>query len=915
ESLRKMGYTVKAVDKGTRDAKRRGKLDKLVYKRNYSTFTTEDNIMSFQTPATVYPLGSNGEYMAWLAMDIPNGATFSTYRFKTYAGAHGYNSDYIMASIDSILYESIPGNIVSNKVGTTAGYPSLDILNKTSRGEGQRRKIIITPEEIFILKLTASGDKVLKGFGNEFFDTFKLNYTQKNPTGHWTSPDQVLSMDIPGDLTYYINLSKFNQQNYEEITSIDNDKDYYTVYRITQPEPGYIDEQEYINSDMAYFFGENNEYDLIEEGASKVSGFPSWKATFKNKKGEIFHGQFLAVNLDNFAFVIRSNNEQKIAKFFNNIKIGKPLYNKFWTYQDTVKLHYAVEIPYDLNDIQNEMYYNFDWSNKDEVNEDEGMRRTYYLDPPQSHESIQLKFRRYNKYYMEEDTTEFINTTINAIAESKLLIKKENSREITPNGFKVHCTYTDSSSTRAIDILYELYNSTLYALKSSYDTTLGRSEFLTTTFATFTPSDKYFDHSIFEDMGLEYIDNLYSTDSTTQKNALLLIEDISLSEKCSDRIRQTLKSLPEFEEKKDQESVKNSLFAELYRDTSAVNIDFLAQEYYVNADSANIQLKILQNLGWMDTKEATLKFKKLLLDEPPIGGKLRSYSPLGTLRDSLELAKLVFPEAFSLVSLNEYEASTYSLLALLVDSNVVSPKSYENNLNLILLKAKNELKRVNGTDETAYNFDTKTLMNYCSILLPYNQKPEVKEFFNKIYKSKKNKLLLDYISFNHDHKLQTPDSIITKIGNDKDSRLQLYRNLMENDMLAQLHADWNNPDSLITFYCKNAYENKYNREKKLEDVKVIKSYVDTLKGKPFQVYYVKFKRKNEMDWRGTVIAFEKNESYWAESIWKPQDTVVIEANEDEFKEIDRVYRALVREHREPSNGTYNNWNSFNYSYD
>lgn len=915
ESLRKMGYTIKALDKGTRDAKRRSKLDKLVYKREYSTYTTNDNFMSFQTPATVYPLGSNGEYMAWLAMDIPNGATFSTYRFKTYAGAHGYDAAFIQASIDSILYEAIPGKTISNKVGTTAGFPSMDILNKTSRGEGQRRKIIITPEEIIVLKLTASGDKVLKGFGSEFFDNFKLNYNQKNPSGHWTSPDKAVNVDIPGDLTFYDNLSKFSQQTYEEVTSIDGDKDYYTIYRITESEPGFIDEQSFINKDMAYFFGENNEYELIDEEPSSVSGFPSWKSSFKNKKGEIYHGQFLQVNLDNYAFIIRSNNAKKIANYFNSIKIQKPEYTKFWSYEDTVKLHYAVEIPYDLNDIQNELYYNFDWSNADDLNEDEGMRRTYYLDPPQSHESIQLKFRRYHRYHLEEDTLAFINETIKSLANDKWMVMTENSRKITPTGFRVHCTYTDTSSTRAIDALYELYNSTLYTLKSSFDTKLGRSEFLTHTFETFRPSDNYFKHSIFEDMSEVFIDNLYSTDSTTQKNALLLVEDVSLSNKSADRIRQTLKKLPEFEEKKDQESVKNSLLAELYRDTSMVNIDFLTQEYYVNTDSANIQLRILQNLGWMDTKDATLRFKKLLLDEPPIGGRLNSFSPLSTLRDSLELAKLVFPEAFSLVSLNEYESSTYSLLATLVDSNAVSSKTYENNLNLILLEAKNELKRVNGTDETAYNFDTSTLLDYCSILLPYKKKPEVEAFFNKIYKTKKNKLLLDMIDFNHDHKIQTPDSIINKIASDKDIKLSLYIRLMNNDMLNQLHVEWNNPDSLVNFYCKNAYESKYNRENKIDDIKVIQSFVDTLKGQPYQVYYVKFKRKNEMDWRGTVIALKKSEDLWSNTVWKPQDTVVIETNEDELEEISRVYKALVREHREPSGGSNNYWNSFDYSYD
>jgi hypothetical protein len=911
EMLRSMGYTVKALDKGTRDAKRRAKLDKLTFKRTYSSFQTQDQVVSFNAPTKVYPIGSGTAGAGWLAMDIPNGANFVFYRIKTYGGSLKHDVNYISSSIDSILYEAIPGDIKSIKRGTYKGHPSVDIVNVNRRGDSQRRKIIYTPEEIFIFKLSAGGDKVIKGFGNEFFESINVNYDLKNGDNKiWISPDKSVQVKIPGDITYYVSESEMSASSQLEVTSSHQASgNYYSVYRIPETESFYIDETDYLNEYIAYHFVEDGELEVIEEKNASLDNHPSRFGKYRAKNNDVIWAHFMKHNLSNYAFMVNVKDSVAANNFFDSIKLDLPQYNEFFTYNDTL-LHFLMEIPYDLNKFQKNSNYGFNWQSDDEVNEAEGVRERIRIQPPFSPEHILVKMNRHGKYYQEKDSTTFFQNIEERLDKEGELILKQKSMRKTPKGIRMEYLATDTASTRAIMYLVELHNSTLYTLSTSIDTLDGPSPFITKAYASFTPKDSVFTRSIFDDAGAQFIADLYSADSTTQKNAVQLVDEVWIHERNAEKLRQLLKKLPALEDKKEVEEIKSSMVMELWRDTSKTNLDFLQQEYYINADSATMQNRILQNLGWMNTKDATLLMKKLMLDEPPIGGKSVTANPLYTLKDSIELAKLLFPEAMSLVSLQEYEDPTYSILAMLVDSAAISNTLVQPYLNQVLLEAKNELKRVNGTEERSYNFNTTPLINYCRILQPSRSKPEVKAFFDKIYKSKKRQLLIDITEFNINHKINTPDSIIEFIGKEKEYRLPLFSTLYDLKSTDLLKSDWANTDSLVVLYTEKRYEGKYDNKGKVEKVELLGEYVRTIKGKEYKAIYLKFKRKGELDWRGTVFVIPNDGSLWSPDVWEPSNTTVLDPGENEQKELDRVYRQIVDAHRNNKSGDANIFSSY-----
>ena len=69
----------------------------------------------------------------------------------------------VYKKIDSLLYENIPGKIISKTSITRNGYRGLDIINRTRRGDIQRYNIFITPFEILFFKMGGTGEYVRHG--------------------------------------------------------------------------------------------------------------------------------------------------------------------------------------------------------------------------------------------------------------------------------------------------------------------------------------------------------------------------------------------------------------------------------------------------------------------------------------------------------------------------------------------------------------------------------------------------------------------------------------------------------------------------------------------------------------------------------------------------------------------------------
>ena len=74
-------------------------------------------------------------YSFSLTTDMTNGSYYTISRQTTYSSLFNYNSDKMILKIDSLLYESIPGKIISKKEIITSNGTSAQVNNICRRGD------------------------------------------------------------------------------------------------------------------------------------------------------------------------------------------------------------------------------------------------------------------------------------------------------------------------------------------------------------------------------------------------------------------------------------------------------------------------------------------------------------------------------------------------------------------------------------------------------------------------------------------------------------------------------------------------------------------------------------------------------------------------------------------------------------
>lgn len=922
EMLRNLGYEVEPISKGERDAKRREKLENTIYKRDYKPFTTKDGQLSFVTPSPVYDLGAGDNGASVISLDIPNGSSFIVYRMKTHAGLKGLSDEDIMLSIDSILYEAVAGDIISQKRIKVQGYNALDIVNRTRRGDYQRKQLIILPEEILLLKLTATGTKVKNGYGDPFFSSLKINLPAAGDFKPWKSQDGSIQMELPGHIAYYNrNLEQPATSDFEVNSYVADKKEYYAAQRYSIYNPGYMDEDEYEANRLVDAFEEDNKLKEIYRRYFLYKGYPAVRAHNKTSQNQDVYTLCLIQNLNYCVFSAFGADSLRADKFLNSIEFTEPVYSKWQEFADTTN-HFKVMLPYEQLQEKKDDDYDWGWyGDNEEENEYEGDQGGNYLSPHGSADAVSVRWDRMNKYEWISDTTLVFEDIFENYIENAAYQLIDADTTWSETGFVLNLVYGDTSCTRREMARIHLHNHTRYELTASYDSLAGPSEFVKKVFETFEPTDTVFATSAFVNPNALLLEDIFSADSTTQANAIGIITSARFKESDVPVIRE--KYWNRIEEIKDLDSkkaVRSKLTYALWRDTSDANIRFISNEFYKWGDTASYQMVLLNQLKNMDTKAGVLAYKKLLLDEPPIPGSTGSYDYddddyYTSFSDSLELNVHLYPEYLQLIALNEYESRVYGLTSTLMDSSLIKKSVYEKQLGQIMLEAKNEIKRLNSSDEEGYRFDTWDLMNYLSLLHPYRDRAEVKVIFEKAFKTKKTKLLLDLAEFELQHDMKVADSVFTKIVANEKRVIALYNMLREEEALDLFPKEYNSRERMLEVYIKNKFADKYDKTTgKVDSVLKIASRLEKIKGKEFELFYYKYKAGNTDQWKGVLFAFEKNDKneVWPQFIERTV-TIVLDKDEDEMEEMDKEYKRMVEASRrrfkftDGENYSNNNW--------
>jgi len=900
ETLRELGYDVTPLNKGSRNAKRRKEIDKRVYDRTFVPFTTSDGVVSVSAPARVYHTRATKESTSWLCLDMANGANYSLTRLKSYNSITGYSSSDVLAVIDSLLYETVAGDVISKKAIKVGRYAGIEVVNKTRRGDYRRQQIVVMPDEIIVLKLAAPGEKVKAGFGAEFFDNLRINESESF-VNEWTSPDGAIRASLPSRGISYDQVSDVNGSPDFEVVSTDSKNNaYYTIQRHVIETPGFLDEDTYELQRFMRAFAEDRNLEVVTFRNTLHQGLAAIEAQFMGLKemgesqNETLHAMFVMNALSYLALSTNESDDSIRRKWFDSFQMMNPKLGESHFYKND-ELHFSTQLPYvplQSSSSMDAMLFNADL--EEDVNSPFGTNATITLNAPLSAQSMLVDFQRYHEFSDGEDKNAFLNDKRALVLGIDMKLVSERI-QWSDSGANFEFVVGDTGTTRRFLHRMVLHNKSFYHLSASYDSIVGLSDFLRTAFETFQSTDTVFPYPHFQPRDAAYFDALTSPDSLQRMRALQITGEMDFTAESAVRMRALLKELPYFTGE-DEVHIQSRLLSGLAADTSTQNIDFIVREFNAFPDSAEYQYELLSVLLRMKTARAWRTYAKLVVEEPPIVFDELGGSGCEALFDSVRLAAPLLPQLMQLLAIDEYEQSIYHLMAMAADSGWLPVASYRYMVPQILVEARNELKRLKSSPEEGYGFNTDLLLDYCSLLQPIRKERDVVAFFAKAGASKRGQLLSDMTAFDLDHGIVPSDTVVNRLVRMNDQVHQLYTMLREHGATARMPSEWQTREALAKLYLRNQYE---SNEETADSVLLISSRSGEIRGTKLDVHFYKVYKASSQQWLGHILAFDARDPSNAWPLFIESDrSVVLDEDEEAMVELENEYLYMEELNRE-----------------
>jgi uncharacterized protein YbaP (TraB family) len=893
ERLRAMGYTVEPISKGQRNAKRRKAYESKICSREFTPFQTPDGKLTFYAPTKVYSLDVTNNSQSWIALDIANGSSFTVTRLKSYAACTGMDDQSMLASVEELVYEAVAGEVVSNERIRIGKFEGLDIVSRTRRGDFRRQRLVILPEEIIILKLTAPGKLAAQGYGSDFFGKLEIA-PDGNQASLWTSPDGVMSVLLPGQRVFYQHEIPFKASpDLEVISALPTQGAYYLVQRHVIEDPEFIDEDRYELKRLLRAYCQDRSCSVLDTIFLAVQGLPALDATLANGESTL-RVRFVLKALAYYAFSTNQQEPSAIEAFFNSISFHQPMKERVSSYRNN-EFCFTTELPFvPVTPSMSAEMMMFNPEIQRDPNSPFGTNGSYKLSKPGESSGLMVGFQRYHEFSDGESKASFEQERRErAVGASMQLISK---REEWSNADAVfNYVVGVEGSIRRYAHTVVLHNKACYILVATYDSVFGLPWWVQHAVESFQSTDTIFPYPHFQSRDNAYFDALMSKDSLLQHKALEITSEMDFSRETSPRIRSVIDSLTGFAID-ERQLVGSKLIEGLALDTSDASIDFLKKEFFAHPDSMEYQEVLLSVLLRMKTARAWQTYRNLVLEEPPIAVDTWNAS-CWMLLDSVKLASSFLSDLKQLLAIEEYEEPIYRLMAQAVDSGWYKPLDYSSLLPQILLEARNELKRLNAGNVDGYAFNTAKMLDYTTLLQPFRKRSEVEAFFKKAQSTKRMKLLLDLVDFDLDHHQPVADSLIQKIARNQEFVHELYAVLHKYGQAKRMPSHYANRDDLVKAYLSQIETPEYSG--KADSVVIDTAFSAHIRMAPLTVYFCRMFSKEYNQWFGKVLVFDGSDrDNWWPMFFESVTKVLYEGGDVAADVLQQEYDYLEEQNRE-----------------
>ena len=798
------GYTVKPV---LGPLTKKGEAQKKVLEELYVTPKTkpsasQDNMIqavSFDLDLEFGPMKST--------LDISNGGVLNITRLPLNDFMVKRKDKFNPKTIDSLLYEFIPGKILEKKDIAEESFVGYDVRNKSKTGNYQHFRFYVTPLEIISICMVGPNDYVKK-FEQSIYDRIKIKGFGKN----WAtvSPSKGgFTVNLPEYCVQYGNSEKFDSnvtfQAYDP-----TEKGYYFVLEQTM--------NDFENLDDAFFqHGRlHNEFYMNHE-LKETASFDEKTTVFESVNDSESHKYRLkSVIKGNKYYLLGAvdSGEENTRKFFDSFSIAPFKLQKTTVHRDTLS-KYTVEIPEKVNESKilgisrSEMYRFMPKSLRENrintsFNSHSGQRvsiNELYIGRYNQLSSIDsLKINTLNYLEIEEEDNDSIPDVDPLHSKWDTYFKTKKKSKVTLIDFKqdaeqnAHILYaitTRTNAAQAIKVRVITNKSRQVMLKTSVDKDYKNDDaFIEKVYSSFRmePNEGA---GFLDDKVQLFMDEARSETDSIRKLAFENIYSLSLKESDFERIKNFIDTFP-FKDKEIEG--KSTLYSELSHLKNPEIETYLEAKYKEEGVKSIEQLAILNALASHETEKSFKTILQLMEYDLPVSeDSSEIYQLFGHLRKKPEISKVLFPDIFQFYGIDEYNKPIILFCNELLEKKLGSPKKIAAFQKIILTHSKLEYKRmVNRQEKKAANADEEgedeysedyvvvaedeeegentqysDLLNYISLLYHLPSNKNVDELLEKMKKIDDPSLQLEIVQLEMAHNKTTKERLQSALENPK----------------------------------------------------------------------------------------------------------------------------------------------------
>ena len=923
--LRAKGYS---VEPSSRTFSEKAKLEKEKLSKtkksvpfSYS-FSTE--LFSMKTPGKVYETPSEANERQFFSPELTNGTFYTVKLLSKYNQLNGQSGQRYLEKIDSLLFENIPGKIISKDRIKLDGFHGLDIVNKTRTGDYQRYQIVETPLHLLILKMGGKHDFVQKE-SERFFNSIEL----KKPTKEWNEVATIKKDFVVKIPSYYHikgNTKATSMYTHPEIEAFDvSDSSYYLVKRAALHDFEFIEEDDFELKRLAKKFYKELEIDSIETNLDMSQPYPTSLSYGKTKEGKDLTIKIVVKGAYYYLLATTSASKKKSQQFFDSFAFTEQDYTFPFEERIDSALYFTVNSNYvSPNPYTQMIRKGYERKRERKQKEDKSylsskMKQTYYSE---NYERILVEYDKFHRYQSFKHLDTLFNREIRYFTKNeKLILKSRQSGNVGPNQF-VEAYFTDTNSSRMIRKKYLVSKGTLYTLTANLDTIGPNSKFVESFFSTFAPSDSSSQLELTESKSKLFFEAIYSSDSTEKERALksvVMIDDFD--EKDLNKLKEVILTYS-FPSK--HLEAKANLIQSLGGIKNPSITPFLANLYDKVEDTAMFQLAILRALSNQKTKESAKLLVDLIEKDIPLSSSTWGTSSIFyPFFDSLSLTKYIYPDLFNFTFVDEYQKPIYDLMIKAIDSSELKKNILKKEYKQILREAKIELKSQISNEQTAKAKEEKRkyyytsyknqgnykLIRYCRMLMPYYAKLDVREFFGKLEKVQDYQIQTDLACLLILNQKEVSQATWNKLAADVINKHYLYESLKEIDKLDLFPSAELTQEGICQSFL---YERGFDFSK--DSLLFLSKEKVEVKGEEGFVYFFQSKGKNDDNWELDFIGLQPldltkvntSNLFKKKGLKIGKDKDVKELIEEKMKEI------RVKDHPRADESENGNGGGYNY---